>query len=50
MIIDNKHVLIIGKPTAGKTTLSKKLKTKFHYIIHTDILVKSMDIMTGYII
>lgn len=36
MIIDNKHVLIIGKPSAGKTTFSKKLKTKYHYIIHTD--------------
>lgn len=36
MTIDNKHVLIIGKPSAGKTTLSKKLKTRYHYIIHTD--------------
>lgn len=36
MNIDNKHVLIIGAPRSGKTTLSKKLKTKYHYIIHTD--------------
>jgi len=36
MNIDNKHVLILGAPGSGKTTLSKKLKTKYHYIIHTD--------------
>lgn len=36
MNIDGKHVLIIGAPRSGKTTLSKKLKTKYHYIIHTD--------------
>lgn len=36
MNIDNKHVLILGAPKSGKTTLSKKLKTKYHYIIHTD--------------
>jgi broad-specificity NMP kinase len=36
MNIDNKHVLILGSPKSGKTTLSKKIKTKYHYIIHTD--------------
>jgi uridine kinase len=36
MNVDNKHVLILGAPRSGKTTLSKKLKTKYHYIIHTD--------------
>ncbi len=36
MNIDSKHVLILGAPKSGKTTFSKKIKTKYHYIIHTD--------------
>lgn len=36
MNIDSKHVLILGSPKSGKTTFSKKIKTKYHYIIHTD--------------
>ena len=36
MNVDGKHTLILGAPGSGKTTLAKKLKTKFHYIVHTD--------------
>ena len=34
--IDNKNVLILGKPQAGKSTLAKKVKTTRHFLINTD--------------
>lgn len=34
--ITNKNVIILGPPQAGKSTLAKKIKTKYHFLINTD--------------
>lgn len=34
--LNGQNILIIGRPTSGKTFLSNKLKEKGHYVIHTD--------------
>ena len=34
--IDNRNVIILGKPQAGKSSLAKKVKTNKHFLINTD--------------
>lgn len=42
--LTNKHILIIGCPASGKTTLAKSLSSKSHKTIHTDSFLSSPKI------